>query len=60
MPSFKSFLADDSGAVSVEYGFAIMFAGVIATLLLTQIRTEVSDTFTGISNRLNNQVSNVK
>ena len=60
MSTFKNFLADDSGAVSVEYGFAIMFAGVIATALLTQIRTEVSDTFTGISVTLGNQVANVK
>ncbi len=60
MLTFKKFLADESGAVSVEYGFAIMFAGVIATLLLGQVRTEVSDSFTSISNKLSDQMNNVK
>lgn len=40
-----SFVSDETGAVSVEYGFAVMFAGIVAGTLMSTARDEVSDAF---------------
>ena len=55
----KRFVADESGAVSVEYGFAILFAAGIATTILGLVRNEVSSSFTAISNRLDAAINAV-
>jgi Flp pilus assembly pilin Flp len=53
------FVRDESGAVSVEYGFAILFAAGIATTILTLVRDEVSSAFTLISNRLESRANSI-
>ena len=52
MLKLKSFLADESGAVSVEYGFAIVFAAAIASVILTQLQNEVSTAFQAVDTKL--------
>jgi Flp pilus assembly pilin Flp len=53
------FLADEAGAVSVEYGFAILFAAGIATAILGVIKNEVSSSFNKISDRLDARINAV-
>jgi pilus assembly protein Flp/PilA len=56
---FGRFISDESGAVSVEYGFAILFAAGIATAILGVIKSEVSSSFNKISDRLDSAINAV-
>jgi len=56
MLKLKSFLADESGAVSVEYGFAIVFAAAIASVILTQLQNEVSTAFQAVDTKLTKKI----
>jgi Flp pilus assembly pilin Flp len=58
MSTFKSFLADESGAVSIEYGFAVLFAGAIAVAILGTVRNQVQNAFNSLNNRIQNQMNN--
>ncbi len=58
MTKFKNFLADESGAVSIEYGFAILFAGAIAVAILGTVRNQVNNAFSTLSTRIQTQMNN--
>ncbi len=58
MTKFKSFLADESGAVSIEYGFAILFAGAIAVAILSTVRNQVNGAFSTLQTRIQAQMNN--
>ncbi len=58
MSDLKSFLSDESGAVSIEYGFAILFASGIAIAILSTVRTQVTNAFNTMNARIQNQMNN--
>ncbi len=54
-----SFLSDETGAVSVEYGFAVLFAGLVAGSVMTTAKNEVSDSFDFINVRMKSLIDQV-
>ncbi len=58
MRNVVNFLSDDSGAVSIEYGFAILFASGIAIAILGTVRTQVTTAFNTLNARIQNQMNN--
>jgi Flp pilus assembly pilin Flp len=54
----SDFWADESGAVSIEYGFAILFAGAIAVAILGTVRNQVNTAFGTLSTRIQTQMNN--
>lgn len=54
----KSFVADDAGATAIEYA---LIAGIISIAIvasLTNVKTELSTTFTKVGTELKNNASN--
>jgi pilus assembly protein Flp/PilA len=49
---FGKFLRDDSGATAIEYGLIAALIAVVIIGAVTAVGTNLSSTFTGVSNGL--------
>jgi len=53
MSIFKTFLNDENGATAIEYGLIAAGISVAIITVVQGLGTKLSDTFGGISNKLN-------
>ena len=52
MNMFKRFLKDESGATAIEYGLIAALIAVVIILAVTNLGTEVKDTFEDVTEGL--------
>jgi len=52
MNTFKKFLRNESGATAIEYGLIASLIAVAAITAMTTVGTNLSSTFTNVSNKL--------
>jgi len=52
MNTFKKFLRNESGATAIEYGLIASLIAVAAITAMTTVGTNLSGTFTNVSNKL--------
>ena len=52
MKTFKKFLRNESGATAIEYGLIASLIAVAAITAMTTVGTNLSSTFTNVSNKL--------
>jgi pilus assembly protein Flp/PilA len=52
MKTFKKFLRNESGATAIEYGLIASLIAVAAITAMTTVGTNLSGTFTNVSNKL--------
>jgi pilus assembly protein Flp/PilA len=52
MKTFKKFLRNESGATAIEYGLIASLIAVADITAMTTVGTNLSSTFTNVSNKL--------
>lgn len=52
MRTFKAFLNNEDGATAIEYGLIAALIGVVIITAVSQLGTDLTNTFTAVSNAL--------